>query len=185
MSKHHDHSFSGADEGPDADVQAGGADAAFEASEVEISKLRADLEDASDRVLRAQAELENFRKRTRREIDDERRYAALPLLRDLLPVLDNIHRAIAAADTSAGGASVLDGVRLIAQNLEGVLSRYDCKRIDALGKPFDPSFHEAISQQPTNEVPPGTVTLVAQDGYTLHDRVIRPAQVLVSTSPTA
>ena len=69
---------------------------------------------------------------------------------------------------------------MIAQNLESVLAQHDCKRIDALHKPFDPAFHEAISQQPAADVPPNTVVLVAQDGYTLHDRVVRPAQVIVS-----
>jgi len=158
------------------------ADAALEAGEIEIGKLKADLDDASDRVLRAQAELDNYRKRARRELEDERRYACLPLLRNLLPVVDNIKRAIAAADTSPSGANLLDGVKLIGQNLESVLAQYDCKRIEALGQPFDPAFHEAISQQPSAEYPPGTVTLVAQDGYILHDRVVRPAQVIVSTA---
>jgi molecular chaperone GrpE len=164
-------------------AHAAGAAAALEASEMEISKLRTDLDDATDRVLRAQAELDNYRKRARREIEDERRYATLPLLRDLLPVLDNIHRAIAAAETSANGGSLLDGVRLIAQTMESALAQHNCKRIDALGKPFDPAFHQAISQQSTDDFPPGTVVLVAQDGYVLHERVIRPAQVIVSTSP--
>jgi molecular chaperone GrpE len=164
-------------------VNAAGAAAALEASEMEISKLRTDLEDATDRVLRAQAELDNYRKRARREIEDERRYATLPLLRDLLPVLDNIHRAIGAAETTANGGSLLGGVKLIAQTMESALAQHNCKRIDALGKPFDPAFHQAISQQPTHEYPPHTVVLVAQDGYVLHERVIRPAQVIVSTSP--
>ena len=160
------------------------AAAALEASEVEIEKLRAELEDATDRVLRAQAELDNYRKRARREMEDERRYAMLPLLRDLLPVLDNIARAIAAAEKSAGGGSLLDGMKMIAQNLETVLARHDCQRIDALGKPFDPAFHQAISQQPTADCEPNTVVLVAQEGYVLHDRVVRPAQVIVSTLPS-
>jgi molecular chaperone GrpE len=159
-----------------------GADAALEASEVEIGKLKADLDDATDRVLRAQAELENYRKRARREIEDERRYATLPLLRDVLPVLDNFQRAIAAAEKTESTA-LLDGVRMIAQTLLAVLAKHDCKQIEALHKPFDPAFHEAISQQPTAEHPPGTVVLVAQDGYTLHDRVVRPSQVIVSTAP--
>jgi molecular chaperone GrpE len=163
--------------------EAGAADAAFAASESEISKLRADLEDASDRVLRAQAELENYRKRARRELEDERRYAAMPLLRDLLPALDDIYRAIGAAEKSPQAAGLLDGIKLVAQRLESVLAKHDCKRIDALGKPFDPAFHEAISQQPSSEYPPDTVLLVAQEGYLLHDRVVRPAQVIVSTSP--
>lgn len=172
------------DEGRNLSAAAAGADAALEASEIEIGKLRTDLDDASDRALRAQAELDNYRKRARRELEDERRYAALPVLRDLLPVLDNMQRAIAAAEQAPSSTSLLDGVRLIAQNLDSALARHDCKRIDALGKPFDPAFHEAISQQPAPDVPPGTVVLVAQDGYTLHDRVVRPAQVIVSAPPT-
>ena len=159
------------------------ADAAFAASETEIAKLRGELEDASDRVLRAQAELENYRKRARRELDDERRYAAMPLLCDLLAVLDDIYRAIEAAEKSPQAAGLLDGVKLVAQSLEAALAKHDCKRIDALGKPFDPAFHEAISQQPSADHPPSTVVLVAQEGYVLHDRVVRPSQVIVSTSP--
>jgi molecular chaperone GrpE len=162
-----------------------GAAAALEASEVEIEKLKADLEDAGDRVLRAQAEMDNYRKRIRREMEDDRRYAMLPLLRDLLPVLDNIYRAIAAAEKSAGGSGLLDGVKMIANNVEAVLAQHDCKRIDALGQPFDPAFHQAISQQPSQDDEPNTVVLVAQEGYMLHDRVVRPAQVIVSTLPSS
>jgi len=159
------------------------ADAAFQASEQEFEKLRADLDDAADRALRAQAELDNYRKRARRELEDERRYAALPLLRDLLPVLDNMQRAIEAGEKSSQAAGLLDGIKLVAHNLTNVLAKHDCKKIDALGQPFDPAVHEAISQQPSAEHEPGTVTLVAQDGYVLHDRVVRPAQVIVSKSP--
>jgi molecular chaperone GrpE len=170
---------------PTGPTDALGAAAALEASEVEMAKLRADLEDASDRVLRAQAELDNYRKRARREMEDERRYATLPLLRDLLPVLDNIQRAIAAAEKSPNGGSLLDGVKMIAQTLLSALARHDCTQIEALHQPFDPAFHQAISQQPSDDYPPNTVVLVAQDGYMLHDRVVRPAQVIVSTAMTA
>jgi molecular chaperone GrpE len=159
------------------------ADAAFSASEGELGKLRAELEDASDRALRAQAELDNYRKRARRELDDERRYAAVPLLRDLLPVLDDNYRAIEAGEKSPQAAGLLDGVKLVARSLEAVLVKHDCKRIEALGQPFDPAFHEAISQQPSADYPPGTVVLVAKEGYLLHDRVVRAAQVIVSTLP--
>ena len=168
---------------PRSEDFAGAADAAFEASEEQINKLRADLEDASDRVLRAQAELDNYRKRARRELEDERRYAALPLLRDILPVLDNMQRAIDAAEKSPQGSGLLDGIKLVAQNLLSVLAKHDCKKIEALGQPFDPAFHEAISQQASAQHEPNTVILVAQDGYTLHDRVVRPSQVIVSTRP--
>ncbi|REK09117.1 MAG: nucleotide exchange factor GrpE [Planctomycetota bacterium] len=167
--------------GPDSAAQA--ADAAFAASEDEIGKLRSDLEDASDRVLRAQAELENYRKRARRDLENERKYAALPLLQDLLPVVDDLERAIEAAEKTPQAAGLLDGVKLVAQGLSGALARHDCKKIEALDEPFDPAFHEAISQQPVPDKPPGTVVLVAKEGYVLHDRVVRPAQVIVSKSP--
>ncbi len=173
----------GADE---SDIQADAADltaAAFESSENEIAKLRAECDEANNRALRAQAELDNFRKRARRELDDERRYAVLPFLRDLLPVLDNMLRAIAAADKAPSNGGLLEGVKMISQSLMGVLARHDCKKIEALHQPFDPTYHEAISQQVTTDYPPHTVVLVAQDGYTLHDRVVRPAQVIVSKSP--
>jgi molecular chaperone GrpE len=159
------------------------ADAAFGAGESELGKIRVDLEDALDRALRAQAELDNYRKRARRELEEERRYAALPLLRELLPVLDDIYRAIEAGEKSPQAAGLLDGVKLVAQGLEAVLAKHDCKRIEALGHPFDPAIHEAISQQPSADHPPGTVVLVAKEGYVLHDRVVRAAQVIVSTLP--
>jgi molecular chaperone GrpE len=158
-------------------------DAVIESAESEIEKLRTDLEEAGDRLLRAQAELDNYRKRARRELEDSLRYATMPLLRDLLPLIDNLGRALAAAEKSSEKSGLIDGVKLVAQAFESVLARHDCKRIDALGKPFDPAFHEAILQQPSPDHPPQTVLLVAQDGYTLHDRVVRPAQVIVSTAP--
>lgn len=156
------------------------ADAAIEAVEDEIGKLRAEVEDANNRVLRAGAELENFRKRVRREIEDERRYAAAPLIHDLLPVLDDMFRAIAAAEKAPGHGGLLEGVKMTVQGLLGALERHGCTQIEALHQPFDPAFHEAISQQPSEEFPPHTVIAVVQDGYMLHDRVIRPAQVIVS-----
>ncbi len=147
------------------------------------SNWRSDLREATDRVLRAQADLENYRKRARRELEEERRYANMPLLRDLLPVVDNIQRAIAAAEKSADASNLLDGIRMVAGSLEATLARHHCQRIAALGQPFDPAVHEAIAQQPAADVPPHTVVAVAQDGYVLYDRVVRPAQVVVSILP--
>lgn len=148
-----------------------------------LEKLKSDLAAATDRSLRAQADLENYRKRAQRELDEERRYANLPLLRDLLPVIDNLQRAIAAAEKTPEAASLLDGVRMVVQNFESALGRHHCRRIEALGRPFDPAFHEAIAQQPDATQPPGTVLLVAQDGYSLHERIVRPAQVVVCAAP--
>jgi molecular chaperone GrpE len=151
----------------------------------EMEQLRTDLREAGERVLRAQADFDNYRKRARREIDEERRYANLTLLRDLLPVLDNMQRAIAAAEKTPDASGLLDGIKMVVQNLIGALARHQCTRIEALHKAFDPAFHEAIAQQPSDQFAPNTVIAVAQDGYMLHDRVVRPAQVVVSTQPSS
>lgn len=146
----------------------------------ELDRLRGDLDEANDRVLRARAEVENVRKRARRELDDELRYANLPLLRELLPVVDNLQRAIQAAEKGPESGNLLEGIKLVAQSLEAALARFQCQRIEALHQPFDPAYHEALAQQPSPEHPPHTVLTVVQDGYTLHGRVVRPAQVIVS-----
>jgi molecular chaperone GrpE len=138
-----------------------------------------------DRSLRLQAEMENLRTRTAREISEQSRYAALPILRDLLPVVDNIERAIEAATQAGEAPSLLEGFKLVHQQLLNTLQQHNCTQIEALGKPFDPQFHAAILQQPSNEVPANHVLLVAQAGYKLHDRVVRPAQVIISTGPAA
>jgi molecular chaperone GrpE len=148
-----------------------------------LEQLRTDLEEARDRVLRSHAELENYRKRAAREIDDHRRYAELPLMRDLLPVLDNVERAIAAAESARDVTVLLDGIKLVARQFEEVLAQHHCQRIGAMHLPFDPHLHHAISQQATSEFPPNTVVLVAQSGFQLHDRVVRPSQVIVSRLP--
>lgn len=149
------------------------------------AKLQAELKEANERVLRAQAELENYRKRARREMEDERKYAALPLVKDLLPVLDNLQRAIDAAGQSAGSGGLLEGVRLVATQLGGLLEKHACKRIPAVGTTFDPHLHEALAQEASSEHPAGSVSRELQAGYQLHERVVRPAQVFVSTGPPA
>jgi molecular chaperone GrpE len=152
----------------------------------ELEQLRRQAAEAQDRYLRGQAELENVRKRLRREMEDERRYAELPLLADLLPVIDNINRAVEAAEKNADAASLLSGFKMVGQQLHRVLEKHHVEPIAAEGQPFDPAVHEAILQRPSEDHPQGTVIGVGQPGYKLHDRVVRPAQVVVSTktSPT-
>jgi len=159
------------------------AEANAENGTASIETLRAELEEARQRALRLQAELENYRKRTQRTMEEERRYACLPLMRDLLTVVDNLQRAIDAAEQHGNASGLLEGVKMVAQHLTDILKRYDCVPIDAEGVPFDPHLHEAIGQQPSTTHPPGTVTLVATVGYRLHDRVVRPSQVMVAASP--
>lgn len=151
--------------------------------EQEIQRLHQDLDAAEDRMLRAHAELDNFRKRIDRQMSDERRYAAVPLLRDLLPVWDNMHRALEAADTASDVASVVEGLKIVADQLTAVFERHQCKRIGALHEPFDPNRHESIMVQPSEEFAPNTVLMEVQAGFQLHDRVVRPTQVIVSMKP--
>lgn len=149
----------------------------------EAESLQAKLAEANDRVLRAQAELENFRKRVYRQMDEERKYAGLPLLRDLLAVIDNMERAIEAAEQDENSSSLLEGVKMVAQQFSAVLEQHHCRKIDAKGETFDPHLHEALVQQPSEEHPAGCVIDVTQIGYQLHDRVVRPSQVFVSAGP--
>jgi molecular chaperone GrpE len=159
------------------------SDRAFAEALSDTGQLAAELAAANDRALRLQAEMQNLRNRTSREIADERRYAALPILRDLLPVVDNIDRAIEAAEKAGEVENLLEGFRLVRQQLLTTLARHECEPIPAEGQPFDPNFHQAILQQPSADVPAGNVMMVTQNGYKLQDRVVRPAQVIVSSGP--
>lgn len=147
----------------------------------EVERMQKELSEARDRLLRSQAEFDNFRKRSRRELDDERKFANVPLLRDLLPVADNMERAIEAAKKTADVATLLEGFRMVRQQLETVLGQYDCRPIEALGEHFDPNLHQAITTQPSPQHPANTVVGVVQQGYQVHNRVVRPSQVIVST----
>lgn len=151
----------------------------------EIETLRGELEDSKDRLLRAMADLENYRRRVHREMDDQRRYANAQLVRDLLPALDNLERAVQAAEATGESAGVVQGVTMVLQQIETALEQHGCVRIGALGAPFDPNLHEAILQQPSQDNPPGTVIQVVRPGFRLYDRVVRPSQVIVAAAPPA
>lgn len=148
----------------------------------EVERLAAELAEANNRELRAQAEVENVRKRMRREMDDVQRYAALPVLKDMLGVLDDMDRALAAAKNTSD-QSLLQGITLVRSRMVEALERHGCRRIEAEGAEFDPAKHEAILMQPSANQAPNTVLHVAQAGYTLHDRVVRPAKVIVAKGP--
>jgi molecular chaperone GrpE len=127
-----------------------------------------------------QAELENFRKRSRREYEDAQRYREIDLLRDMLPVLDNVMRAIEASGKTADVESLRSGFTMTAQQIEKLLEAHGCVAIPTDGEAFDPTVHDAILQQPTADASPGTIVGTAVRGYRLHDRVVRPAQVIVA-----
>ena len=154
-----------------------------------ISQLEEQVSEHKKRELQAQAELENFRKRMIRDSEQSLRYASVPLVRDLLEILDNMSRAIDAAkqlsESTKSENPLLNGVTMVYQQFANVLAKYNCVVIEALGKEFDPNYHEAISQAPSDQYPAGTVMLEATKGYRIYDRVIRPSQVIVSTGPAA
>lgn len=140
----------------------------------------AQIAELEERVLRVQAELENFRKRARREYDDAQRYREIDVLRDLLPVLDNVLRAIEASEKTGDVETLRSGFRMTAQQIEKLLAAHGCETIETDGAAFDPAVHDAIVQQAVPGVAAGTVVGTASRGYRLHDRVVRPAQVIVA-----
>jgi molecular chaperone GrpE len=132
---------------------------------------------------RTQADFENYQQRLKRELASERQYAVLPLARDLLPALDNLERALAAARQAGDTGALTQGVIMVQSQLLDVLRRNGIVRIEALNEPFDPNLHEAMMEQPTAEAPPQTVVMVLEQGYKIHDRVLRPARVAVAVAP--
>jgi molecular chaperone GrpE len=150
------------------------------ASEVREAGPDTQVAELQERVLRVQAELENFRKRSRREYEDAQRYREIDVLRDLLPVLDNVLRAIEAAEKSADVETLRSGFRMTAQQIEKLLGSHGCQTIETDGTVFDPAIHDAILQQEVAGVAGGTIVGTASRGYKLHDRVVRPAQVIVA-----
>ncbi|XZE32086.1 nucleotide exchange factor GrpE [Pirellulaceae bacterium SH501] len=152
-----------------------------ESPEQIVDLLEQQVAQYRDRELKAQAELENFRKRLLRDTEQQLKYASVGLVRDLLDVVDNLNRATEAAVQSGEAGGLVEGVKLVLHQMTGVLDKHHCKPIPALGQPFDPNVHQAIAQQPSAEYAAGVVMMETSVGYTLHDRVIRPSMVIVST----
>jgi len=149
--------------------------------EAELEAARDEAADLRDRVARGQAEFDNFRKRTTREREDERKRAGERLVRELLPAIDNLERAI--EHTTAGGdlMHLLSGVEAVHAQVIGILGKEGVEVIDPFGQPFDHNTQQAVSQQEDAEVPADTVVAVFQKGYQMGGRVVRPAMVVVST----
>ena len=151
-----------------------------------IEALNAENSQLKDRVLRTLAEMENLRRRTEREVSDSKTYAVTGFARDMLTVVDNLARALEHLPAEARAAadpqiqSVIEGVELTARDLEAMLGRHGVKRLDPKGQKFDPNFHQAIFEVPDETMPAGAVSQVVQSGWTIGDRVLRPAMVGVS-----
>ncbi len=151
----------------------------------DLETLLAENADMRDKLLRTMAEMENLRRRTEREKSDTARYAISNFARDVLTIGDNLHRAVehVPADAAAKDPalkSFLEGVELTERELLNMMERHGVTRIEPLGQRFDPNQQQAMYEVPTTEVPEGTVVDVMQAGYTIGDRVLRPALVAVS-----
>lgn len=139
--------------------------------------------DFQERTLRAAADLENYRKRAQKEKEDVQKFGAEKLLKDLLPVMDNLDRALDAASKSTDFDSFLKGVGMTRKSFEDALARHGVKGFSAKGQPFDPRIHEAIQQVETADVPSGHVVYEVARGFHLNDRLVRPAMVVVARAP--
>lgn len=151
----------------------------LELAELKIATLEKDKKDAHDKYLRLAADLENLRKRQKRELDDARLETKQKVLKEMLPVVDNLERAIEHAGTGDTPNPIAEGVRLVLRQFTTAFERLEVTAVEAEGKPFDPNLHEAI-QQIESDLPAGTVVTVLQRGYKSGDRLMRPALVVVA-----
>ncbi len=153
--------------------------------EDELETAKAKARENYDRLLRVTAEFENYKKRSRREMDDFRRFANESLIKDILPIVDNLERALSVEQTGTESAaeSLKEGVRMTLEGLTDTLKRFGVTPVESEGKPFDPNVHQAVSQEETEQYPDDTVSKELQKGYMLHSRLLRPAMVIVSKKP--
>jgi molecular chaperone GrpE len=166
-----------------AEAEAGGPGEAGEAGEP--GELAQQLEQTQDRLLRLQADFENFRRRALKERTEANQYGHENLVKDLLSTVDNLDRAIDHARKSGDGdlESLLQGVELVQRDLLAALAKHGVRPVEALGKVFDPAYHEAMAQAPDDAVDPNTVIEELQKGYMLRDRLMRAARVVVARAP--
>ena len=157
------------------------ADDPLEDLEAKLTAAQAEAIENHDRMLRMAAELDNYKKRAARDLDDIKKYATENLIRQLLTVVDNLERAIAsAASENESDQRLVDGVALTLAEIMKILEKHYVSPIQALGEPFDPAFHQAMCQEELTDQPPNTVVQEFQKGYLIHERLLRPAMVVVS-----
>lgn len=151
----------------------------------EVSALKAEVAALKDNYLRAVADLDNYRRRVNREKEELRKFATDALLEEFLPALDNLRLGLVAAKASPEGGNLVAGFGMVADQIIRVLAEHGLKEVDPLGKPFDPNVAEAAAFQPSDAVPEHHVSAVQRTGFLLHDRLLRPALVVVSSGKPA
>lgn len=148
-----------------------------------LAQAEARAADFRDQYLRAVAELENVRRRAERDVENAHRYGVERFARELLAVADSMEMGLDAARQSEGSQAIVEGFEATLRLLQTVFEKFGITRLDALGKPFDPDWHEAMTTQPSEDAAPDTVLAVVQTGYRIHDRPLRPARVIVARQP--
>ncbi|MDB4308427.1 nucleotide exchange factor GrpE [Porticoccaceae bacterium] len=152
-----------------------------EPEQSETEQLQQQVASANDQVLRVQAEMQNLRRRAERDVENAHKYALDKFAPELLPVVDNLERALATIDVEdPAQKSVAEGIELTLKTFVDVLVRFKVEAVDPAGQPFDAEFHQAVSMVPNPDLEPNTVMDVFQKGYTLNGRLLRPAMVVVS-----
>lgn len=151
--------------------------------EEQLAQAQVEIQQLKEQMMREQAETQNIRKRLQRDVDNARKFALERFIGDLLPVADNLDRAIDAASKEEAVKPLLDGVELTRKNFLDILRKYNVEQVSPVGEPFDPQFHEAITMVPNPAMEPNSVMDVMQKGYTLNGRLLRAAMVVVSKAP--
>lgn len=147
----------------------------------ENAKLQEELSAAKDQALRAAAEAQNARRRAEQDVEKAHKFGQEKIVADLLPVIDNIERALAAIDKdNEANKGIIEGLELTYKSFIDILTKHKIEQVDPAGEPFDPQLHQAMTQVPNPDVEPNTVIECFQKGYTLHGRLVRPAMVVVS-----
>jgi molecular chaperone GrpE len=151
----------------------------------ELEACQAQLAEANDKLLRARADAENIRKRGITDVENAHKYGVEKIARELLQVVDSLEKGLEAASATDAEhvAAMQEGMHLTYKLLMSTLDKFNIKQVDPLGQDFDPKVHEALTTQPTAELEPNKVLTVAQKGFVIHDRVLRPARVVVSKAP--
>ncbi len=162
---------------PEEEAQESGEMDELEAARKERDRMR-------EQLLRVAADFDNFRKRSRKEVEEVRRRSIEDTLREVLPIVDNLERAADAMGNATEVAAVVDGVHMVLRGFEDVANRLGLKRVESVGVQFDPTCHDAMQQQETDEYAPGTIVSEVVPGYYLGERLLRPAMVVVAKPPT-
>jgi molecular chaperone GrpE len=155
-----------------------------ESLQAQLAALAAAFESAKEQSLRSQAEAQNARRRSEQDVEKAHKFGQEKIVNDLLPVVDNLERALATIDaTNDSFAAIAEGIQLTYKSFIDALARHQVIVVNPNGEPFDPNLHQAVSAVPNPDVEPNTVINVFQKGYTLHGRLVRPAMVVVSKAP--